>query len=105
RDEFDAALLKRAEENGAVIRQRAQVRTVEQSDGHATARLADGSAVTAAAVIGADGSSGVTATHVGAESEQVDLRLELEIAVPDAVARQWTGRVLLDWGTIPASYG
>ena len=105
RDEFDAALLKRAQENGARIRQRAQVRAIEQADGHATVRLADGSAVTAAAVIGADGSSGVTARHVGAEFDQVDLGLELEIAVPDSVARQWTGRVLLDWGTIPASYG
>jgi geranylgeranyl reductase family protein len=105
RDEFDAALLKRAEENGARIRQRAQVRAVHQSDGYATARLADGSEVTAAAVIGADGSSGVTARHVGAEFDQVDLGLELEIAVPDTVAGQWTGRVLLDWGKIPASYG
>ena len=35
----------------------------------------------------------------------MDLGLELEIAVPDAVARQWAGRVLLDWGKIPASYG
>ena len=105
RDEFDAALLKRAEENGAQIMQRAQVRALSQGDGHATARLADGSEVTAAAVIGADGSSGVTARHVGAEFDQVDLGLELEIAVPDAVARQWAGRVLLDWGKIPASYG
>jgi geranylgeranyl reductase family protein len=105
RDEFDAALLKRAEENGAHIRQRAQVRAIEQSDGHATARLADGSEITAAAVIGADGSSGVTARHVGAEFDQVDLGLELEIAVPDAIAGQWTGRVLLDWGELPASYG
>jgi geranylgeranyl reductase family protein len=105
RDEFDAALLKRAEENGAQIRQRAQVRAIEQSDGYATVRLADGSEVTATAVIGADGSSGVTARHVGAEFSQVDLGLELEIAVPDAVAGQWAGRVLLDWGKIPASYG
>ena len=105
RDEFDAALLKRAEENGAQVRQRAQVRAIDQSDGYATVRLADGSEVTAAAVIGADGSSGVTARHVGAEFSQVDLGLELEIAVPDAVARQWAGRVLLDWGKIPASYG
>jgi len=105
RDEFDAALVKRAEENGAQIRQRAQVRAIDQGDGHATVRLADGSEVTAAAVIGADGSSGVTARHVGAQFDQVDLGLELEIAVPDAVARQWTGRVLLDWGKIPASYG
>jgi geranylgeranyl reductase family protein len=105
RDEFDAALLKRAQENGAQVRQRAQVRAISQSDGHATARLTDGSEVTAAAIIGADGSSGVTARHVGAEFDQVDLGLELEIAVPDAVAGQWAGRVLLDWGKIPASYG
>jgi geranylgeranyl reductase family protein len=105
RDEFDAALLKRAEENGAQIMQRAQVRALSQGDAHATARLADGSEVTAAAVIGADGSSGVTARHVGAEFDQVDLGLELEIAVPEAVAGEWAGRVLLDWGKIPASYG
>jgi len=105
RDEFDAALLKRAEENGAQLRQRAQVRAVSQGDGHATVRLADGSEVTAASVVGADGSSGVTARHVGAQFDQVDLGLELEIAVPGAVAGQWAGRVLLDWGKIPASYG
>jgi geranylgeranyl reductase family protein len=105
RDEFDAALVKRAQENGAQVRQRAQVRSISQSDGQATARLTDGSEITAAAVIGADGSSGVTARHVGAEFDQVDLGLELEIAVPDAVAGQWAGRVLLDWGKIPASYG
>ncbi|HVT70913.1 MAG TPA: geranylgeranyl reductase family protein, partial [Trebonia sp.] len=105
REEFDAALLKRAEENGARIRQRAQVRAVEQADGHAVARLSDGTEVAATAIIGADGSSGVTARHVGAEFDQVDLGLEVEIAVPDRVARQWAGRVLLDWGKIPASYG
>jgi geranylgeranyl reductase family protein len=105
RDEFDAALLKRAEENGARLRQRAQVRAIDQADGHATARLADGTEVTAKVIIGADGSSGVTARAVGAEFDQVDLGLELEIAVPDEVARQWAGRVLLDWGKIPASYG
>ena len=105
REEFDAALLKRAEENGALITQRAQVRHIEQGDGCATAELADGSAVTARVIVGADGSSGVSARHVGAEFAQVDLGLELEIAVPDEVARQWRGRVLLDWGVIPSSYG
>jgi flavin-dependent dehydrogenase len=79
RDEFDAALLGRAEESGAVVRQRAQVRAV--------------------------GSSGVTARHVGAQFAQVDLGLELEIAVPEPVGRRWAGRVLLDWGAIPGSYG
>ena len=105
RDEFDAALLKRAEENGAQVRQRAQVRAIGQADGRAAARLGDGTEVLAKVLIGADGSSGVTARHVGAEFDQVDLGLELEIAVPDKVASQWKGRVLLDWGEIPASYG
>jgi geranylgeranyl reductase family protein len=105
RDEFDAALLKRAEENGARLRQRTQVRAIDQADGHATARLADGTEIAAKVIIGADGSSGVTARAVGAEFDQVDLGLELEIAVPEKVARQWAGRVLLDWGKIPASYG
>jgi geranylgeranyl reductase family protein len=105
REEFDAALLKRAEENGAEIRQRAQARSIDQADGRATVRLADGSQVTARTVIGTDGSSGVSARAVGAEFDQVDLGLELEIAVPDAVASQWAGRILLDWGVIPASYG
>jgi len=105
REEFDAALLGRAEGNGAVVRQQVQVRAIDQADGRATARLADGSAVTATVLIGADGSSGVSARHVGAEFAQVDLGLELEIAVPAAIGRPWAGRLLLDWGEIPGSYG
>jgi geranylgeranyl reductase family protein len=105
RDEFDAALRERAVCSGAQVRERAQVRAVEQADGRVSVRLADGSAIAAGAVIGADGSSGVTARHVGARFDQVDLGLEVEIAVPPAVADRWSGRVLLDWGEIPASYG
>jgi geranylgeranyl reductase family protein len=105
REEFDAALAKRAEENGAVVTQRAQVRSISQGDGYATALLGDGSAVNARVIVGADGSSGVSARHVGAEFAQVDLGLELEIAVPDQTASRWKGRVLLDWGALPSSYG
>jgi len=105
RAEFDAALARRAQQQGAVLRQQALVRAVDQAGDLASARLADGSAVTAKVIIGADGSSGVTARHVGAALAQVDLGLELEIAVPPAAARRWAGRVLLDWGKIPASYG
>ena len=110
REEFDSALADRAQRQGAVLRQQALVRAVGEdaaagdAGGCATVRLADGSSVTAKVVIGADGSSGVTARHVGAQFAQVDLGLELEVAVPPAVARQWAGRVMLDWGNIPASY-
>jgi geranylgeranyl reductase family protein len=105
REEFDEALLRRAVEQGAVVRQRAPVRALDQTDGYASARLADGSTVTALVVIGADGSSGVSARHVGVQFAQVDLGLELEINVPAPVRGQWAGRVLLDWGKLPASYG
>jgi geranylgeranyl reductase family protein len=105
REDFDTALLGRAREDGAVVRELAQVRVIEQANGSATARLADGTSVTATVIIGADGSSGVTARHVGAEFAQVDLGLELEIAVPEPVGRRWAGRILLDWGKIPGSYG
>ena len=105
REEFDAALADRAQRQGAVLRQQALVRAVDQTADSASARLADGSAVTAKVIVGADGSSGVTARHVGAQFAQVDLGLELEIAVPPAAARSWAGRVQLDWGRMPASYG
>jgi geranylgeranyl reductase family protein len=105
REEFDAALLERALAAGAEIRQQAMVRGIAQDDGHATVRLGDGSTVTASVVVGADGSAGITARHVGVTFDQVDLGLELEIAAPGPVQREWAGRVLLDWGKIPASYG
>lgn len=106
RDEFDDALRRRAESAGAVMRQRAAVRGITQQAADAAAvRLADGTAVTARAVVGADGSAGVSARHVGAEFSQVDLGLEQEIEVPAPVADQWRGRVLLDWGKQPGSYG
>jgi geranylgeranyl reductase family protein len=105
REEFDAALLERALAAGAEIRQQAMVRGITQEKGYATVRLGDGSAVTASVVVGADGSAGITARHVGVTFDQVDLGLELEIAAPEPVQRQWAGRVLLDWGKIPGSYG
>jgi geranylgeranyl reductase family protein len=104
RDEFDDALRRRAEAAGTTVRQRAAVRGIEQHRESAVVRLADGTTVTAAAVVGADGSAGVTARHAGVEFDQVDLGLEQEIDVPEPVADQWRGRILLDWGKRPGSY-
>ena len=105
RSEFDDALRRAAEAAGATVQQRSPVRGISQDDDGACARLADGTGVRARVHIGADGSSGVSARHVGVRYEQVDLGLELEIVVPPPVAGQWRGRVLLDWGPIPGSYG
>jgi flavin-dependent dehydrogenase len=67
--------------------------------------LADGSAVTAGVVIGADGSAGITSRHVGVTFEQQDLGLEVELAATEADRARWRGRVQLDWGAVPGSYG
>lgn len=105
RSEFDDALRKAAEEAGAVVRQGTPVRGVEDGADAATVRLADGTRLTTAAVVGADGSAGVTARHVGVDYSQVDLGLEVEIPVPERLRDFWRGRVLLDWGPLPGSYG
>lgn len=104
RDEFDDALRRRAEAAGATVRQRTTVRGIDSGDEYATVRLAGGATLTASAVVGADGSAGISARHVGVEFAQADLGLEQEIDVPDAVADAWRGRVLLDWGSYPGSY-
>src|SRR5215831_606255 len=104
REDFDAALRDDAVRAGAVVRERATVRGLTDHEDHTAVRLADGSEVTARAVVGADGSSGVTAGHVGVAYEQVDLGLEVELPVPGPLATRWRGRVLLDWGRLPGSY-
>ncbi|MDI5943634.1 FAD-dependent monooxygenase, partial [Micromonospora sp. DH15] len=104
RDEFDDRLRAAAVSAGAQLRERVAVRAVEQDPDGVRLRLADGDVVHARTVIGADGSSGVTARHVGVRYRQVDLGLELELPVPEPERRRWRGRLLLDWGAIPGSY-
>ncbi|MCZ7429314.1 geranylgeranyl reductase family protein [Micromonospora sp. WMMA1949] len=104
REEFDDRLRAAAVAAGARVREGVAVRAVEQDTDEVRLRLAGGETVRARAVIGADGSSGVTARHVGVRFRQVDLGLELELPVEGAERERWRGRVLLDWGPLPGSY-
>ncbi|KAB1914443.1 geranylgeranyl reductase family protein [Micromonospora sp. AMSO31t] len=104
REEFDDRLRAAAVAAGAEVREGVAVRAVDQDPDEVRLRLADGDTVRARAVIGADGSSGVTARHVGVTWRQVDLGLELELPVPPAEQDRWRGRVLIDWGPVPGSY-
>ncbi|WP_233604658.1 geranylgeranyl reductase family protein [Micromonospora sp. HM5-17] len=104
RERFDDRLRAAAVEAGAELRQRVAVRGLEQGPDEVRVRLADGSVLRAGVAIGADGSAGVTARHVGVDYCQVDLGLELEIPIPEPLRQRWRGRLLLDWGPLPGSY-
>lgn len=112
RPEFDHALVESAEAAGARVRTGVTVSRVEQHgpsvpDRRTVALVLAGQdePVLARAVVGADGSAGRIGAHVGVKVDQVDLGLEAEIPVPATVAEDWAGRVLIDWGPLPGSYG
>jgi geranylgeranyl reductase family protein len=105
RDDFDFAWYEAAVAAGAQVRQQAQVRSLDQDTDAATVTLADGEVITARFVIGADGSAAVSSRHVGVTFDQQDLGLEVEVAATEADRAAYRGRVLLDWGAVPGSYG
>ncbi|HEX5567457.1 MAG TPA: geranylgeranyl reductase family protein [Streptomyces sp.] len=111
RTEFDHALVQSAQKAGAELWTGVTVTRVEQHGPAVPDRrtvalvLADGRTVLAHAVVGADGSASRIGAHVGVKVDQVDLGLEAEIPVPPSVAEDWAGRILIDWGPLPGSYG
>jgi geranylgeranyl reductase family protein len=111
RPEFDAGLVEAAKRAGAWVRTGAAVSRVEQHGPAVPDRrtvavvLNSGETVLARAVVGADGSASRIGAHVGVKLDQVDLGLEAEIPVPASVAEDWAGRILIDWGPLPGSYG
>lgn len=111
RADFDHQLVEHAQKAGAELRTGATVSRVEQHGSAVPDRrtvaviLQGGETVLARAVVGADGSASRIGAHVGVKLDQVDLGLEAEIPVPETVAEDWKGRVLIDWGPMPGSYG
>ncbi|MGX1676212.1 geranylgeranyl reductase family protein [Streptomyces sp. NPDC055400] len=111
RADFDHQLVEHAEKAGAELRTGTTVSRVEQHGSAVPDRrtvaviLQDGETILARAVVGADGSASRIGAHVGVKLDQVDLGLEAEIPVPETVAEDWKGRVLIDWGPMPGSYG
>jgi geranylgeranyl reductase family protein len=105
RAELDAALVGAAAAAGAEVRTGTTVRGVDP-DG--TLTLRGGGTICASAVVGAEGSASRVGAAVGVRCDLVDVGLEGEF--PAAAARaagcdRWEGRLLLDWGPVPGSYG
>ncbi len=102
RADLDAALVRLAVDAGVELRTSVTVTSYDQADAQVRLGLREG-ALTAGAVVGADGSGSRAAAHVGVVCDQVDLGLEAELPTPPG--SDWTGRALLDWGPVPGSYG
>jgi geranylgeranyl reductase family protein len=104
RAEFDLALVRAAQDRGAVLQQETMVRSVEEQAGRV--RLStDTGTVWARSVVGCDGSAGRIGRYVGVEMAQVDLGLELELELTGPHRHDWSRRIHLDWGPLPGSYG
>lgn len=102
RADLDAALVQVALEAGVELRTGVTV-TAYASDAAGVRLTTRNGSLTAGAVVGADGSQGRAAAHVGVVCDQVDLGMEAELPTPPG--SDWAGRVLLDWGPVPGSYG
>lgn len=105
REEMDLALAKAATAAGARLAEGHLVRGLVEHDDHVRVRLSGGGELAARTVVGADGTGGVTGRHVGVRCSQVDLGLELELPATPVLRRRWAGRLLVDWGPLPGSYG
>lgn len=105
RSELDAALTESAAVAGATVRDSTALTGLEQQDGTVTVRTNRGETLRARALVGADGSASRVARYVGVQCAQVDLALEVEAPVDDRTADRWRGRVLMEWGPLPGSFG
>ncbi|WP_086561324.1 geranylgeranyl reductase family protein [Streptomyces africanus] len=105
RSELDAALTEVAAAAGAEVRDSTALTALEQQGGTVTVRTNHGDTLRARAVVGADGSAGRVARYVGVRCAQVDLALEVEVPVDERTAGRWRGRVLMEWGPLPGSFG
>ncbi|UZJ24460.1 geranylgeranyl reductase family protein [Rhodococcus antarcticus] len=101
RAELDAALTTAAVAAGAELRESTTVTALAEVDDVVVLTTSSGP-VHARAVVGADGSASRIGAHVGVRLAQVDLGLEVELRPVSMVG--WTGRVHLDWGSLPGSY-
>jgi geranylgeranyl reductase family protein len=104
RADLDAALVSQATSAGASLWTGAAVSGLAACSGGVEVATRRGP-VLAGVVVGADGTSGRCSSYVGVVPAQVDIGLEGEFPMPAARSAYWSGRVQIDWGPVPGSYG
>jgi flavin-dependent dehydrogenase len=105
RSELDAALTEAAAAAGAEVRDSTALTTLQQQGDTVTVKTNRGDTLRARAVVGADGSASRVARYEGVRCAQVDLALEAEVPVDTRTADRWRGRLLMEWGPLPGSFG
>lgn len=103
RAEFDAGLAACAVQAGAHLAQGVRVERIEQTP-EVVELATDQGIVRARALVGADGSAGRSSRLVGAHFDQIDLGLEVQLAVDDVTRTRFRGAVVLDFGGPPGAY-
>ncbi|MGA5198385.1 geranylgeranyl reductase family protein [Streptomyces exfoliatus] len=105
RSELDQALTEAAAAAGATVQDTTALNSLDQEGDTVTVRTNRGETLRARVVIGADGSASRVARYVGVRCAQVDLALEAEVPVDERTAARWRGRMLMEWGPLPGSFG
>ncbi|MGW7433391.1 geranylgeranyl reductase family protein [Streptomyces sp. NPDC054861] len=105
RSELDQALTEAAAAAGAEVQDTTALNSLDQEGDTVTVRTNRGESLHARVVIGADGSASRVARYVGVRCAQVDLALEAEVPVDERTADRWRGRMLMEWGPLPGSFG
>ena len=105
RAEFDSLLVRAATGVGAVVYDSTVVTHLAAEDDVMRITTRNRGDICGRVVVGADGSAGRSSAYVGVVFDQVDLGLEVELALPSDQSGDWADRILIDWGTVPGAYG
>ncbi|MBI5826474.1 MAG: geranylgeranyl reductase family protein [Deltaproteobacteria bacterium] len=105
RDRFDHYLVSKAKDAGVRIIEGFRVAGIKDNGGSVTVTGADGESYTGSFLVGADGASGFT----GREYFKLDPKkaaVSITAEVPyDRGKRDFTGRLFIDFGSVPYGYG
>ncbi len=104
RDRFDAFLVEKAREAGALIMEGCRIRSLSDNGSSVTVTDDSGHTYTAKAVIGADGASGfIGREHFGLDPKQAAVSITAEVPY-DSARLSLKGKLFIDFGSVPGGY-
>jgi geranylgeranyl reductase family protein len=104
REEFDHALVRRAQQAGARVLQGVTVTRISQDDS-AVEVITEQATFRCQFLVGADGSRSVVRRSLRLPEQDHFVGLETEVSVSDKDLARWKSRVVIDVGWTPKGYG